>query len=357
MSNEKRISSRTAIRGLKWFIVLSIAGLLLNFLLTAFTETSFAESIRYLTQLNPSFLIIALALNMLDWLLGGTRILVLATQLFPQIGFTTCIKSNLSNVFLGAVTPAQTGGGAAQIYVLYKSGMPFAEATVASIISFLGSIFFLISCALYLIFFRHVPAMNPSLLLLSRVTLLVFSAVILLFTVAVVKPQTFENSTRRFLSIIPILKKLLEGRKLQAFFDSVKKYQGIMRIYVLKGKLVLLAAFLLSSMVYLNKFFIAYIVLKGMGLDVPFIQTIFIQMILFLIFYFSPTPGASGVAELTSARLMGKLIPESSLPVFAMLWRTFTLYIGVAVGGVVMLKYFLAQDSSPERQRRIQCGN
>ncbi len=344
MSDRKWMSSRTAIRGLKWFIVLSIAGLLLNFFLTSFTE-----SIRHLTQLNPSFLIVALALNMLDWLLGGTRLLVLATQIFPQIEFKTCFKSNLSNVFLGAVTPAQTGGGAAQIYVLYKNGMPFAEATVASIISFLGSIFFLISCALYLIFFGHVPAMNPSLLLLSRVTLLVFSAVILLFTVAVVKPQTFENSTKRFLSIIPILKKLPESRKLQSFFDSIKKYQDIMKIYVLKGKLVLLAAFLLSSITYLNKFFIAYIVLKGMGLDVPFIQTIFIQMILFLIFYFSPTPGASGVAELSSARLMGKIIPKSSQAVFAMLWRTFTLYIGVGVGGVIMLRYLLTQDSSPDK--------
>ena len=342
MSDKNRISSRRAIRGLKWFIALSIAGLLLNFILTSFTE-----SLRYLTQLNPSFLIIALGLNVFDWLLGGTRLFVLSAPIFPQIEFKTCFKSNLSNIFLGAVTPAQTGGGAAQIYVLYKNGMPFAKATVASIISFLGSIFFLITCALYLIFFGHVPSMNPSLLLLSRVTLLVFSAIILLFTVAVVKPQTFENATRRFLSVIPIVKKLLESRKLQAFFDSVQKYQDIMRIYVSTGKLALLATFVLSSVTYLNKFFIAYIVLKGMGLDVPFIQTIFFQMILFLIFYFSPTPGASGVAELSSARLMGQIIPDSSQAVFTMLWRTFTLYVGVAVGGVIMLKYLLTQDSSP----------
>ena len=85
-----------------------------------------------------------------------------------------------------------------------------------------------------------------------------------------------------------------------------------------------------------------------MGLDVPFIQTIFIQITLFLIFYFSPTPGASGVAELASAQLMGTIIPKSSQAVFTVLWRTFTLYIGVTVGGVIMLKYLLAQDSGHE---------
>ena len=344
MSNRKRMSSRKAIRGLKWFIVLSIVGLLLNFFLT-----SFSESFRYLTQLKPLFLIIALALNVCDWILGGMRLLVLSTRLFPQIEFKTCLKSNLSNVFLGAVTPAQTGGGAAQIYVLYKSGMPFAEATMASVVSFLGSIFFLIACALYLLCFGHVPAMDPSLLLLSRFTLLVFSAIILLFIVAVIKPQTFENATRRFLSGIPILKKSLESSKLQVFFDSVQKYQDIMRIYASKGKLALLAAFMLSAAIYLNKFFIAYIVLKGLGLNVPFIQTIFIQIILFLIFYFSPTPGASGVAELSSAQLMGTIIPKSSQAIFTMLWRTFTLYISVAVGGAIMLKYLLAQDRSDEK--------
>ena len=344
MSDRKRLSSRGAIRGLKWFIALSIVGLLLNFLFTSSTE-----SLRYLTQLKPLFLIIALVLNACDWILGGMRLLVLSARLFPQIEFKTCVKSNLSNLFLGAVTPAQTGGGAAQIYVLYKSGMPFAEATMASVVCFLGSIFFLISCALYLLCFGYVPAMNPSLLLLSRVTLLVFSAIILLFIVAVIKPQTFENATKRFLGVIPLLKKLLVSGKLQVFFDSVQKYQNIMRIYTSKGKLALLAAFVLSSITYLNKFFIAYIVLKGMGLDVPFIQTIFIQMILFLIFYFSPTPGASGVAELSSARLMGTIIPKSSQAIFTMLWRTFTLYIGVAVGGAIMLKYLLAQDILPKK--------
>ena len=344
MSNRKWLSSRRAIRGLKWFIALSIVGLLLNFFFTSLTE-----SFRYLTQLNPLFLIIALALNVCDWILGGTRLLVLSARLFPQIKFKACLKSYLGNLFLGAVTPAQTGGGAAQIYVLYKNGMPFAEATMASLVSFLGSVFFLVACALYLLCFDHALAMHSSLLLLPRFTLLVFSVILLFLIVVVAKPQTFENVTKRFLSVIPILKKLLESDKLQVFFDSVQKYQAIARIYASKGKLAFLAMLMLSSVAYLNKFFIAYIVLKGMGLDAPFIQTILIQMILCLIVYLSPTPGAAGVAELSSARLMGTIIPESSLAIFAMLWRTFTLYISVAVGGVIMLKYLLAQDSLREK--------
>ena len=237
-SSRKPISSRKALRGLKWFIALSIFGLLLNFFLT-----SFAGSYRYLTQFNPTFLIIAFGLNVGDWVLGGARIIVLSAPLFSQITFKTCIKANVSNIFLGAVTPAQTGGGPAQIYVLYKNGMPFAEAAVASMICFICSMLFLISCAFYLSFFGHIPTMNVSLLLLSRVTLLVFSVIILLFAVAVVKPQTFESITRRCLSALPILKNSAKsGGKLQAFFDSVQKYQGLMRLYVSKRKLALLAA-------------------------------------------------------------------------------------------------------------------
>lgn len=343
MSDRKRLPYRKAVRGLKWFIALSILGLLLNFFLNSFTE-----SFQYLAQLKPLFLIIALGLTVCDWVLGSMRILVLSAQLFPQIRLKTCLTSNLSNVFVGAVTPAQTGGGAAQIYVLYKSGMPFAEATMASVICFLGTITFLISCAAYLLLFGHVPAMNSTFLVLSRLTLAVFSAIILLFTVAVIKPQTFEKITKRLLSVLPILRKLPESEKFQVFFYSVQKYQGIMRIYVSKGKLALLSTFVISSVIFLVKFFIAYIVLKGMGLDVPFFQTIFIQMIIFLIFYFSPTPGASGVAELSTAQLMGQIIPKSSQAVFTMLWRTFTLYISVAVGGILMLRYLLTHDGSPD---------
>jgi uncharacterized protein (TIRG00374 family) len=342
MSTQRPISRGKAIRGLKWFIALSLLGLLLNFFLT-----SFVESYQHLIRFKFSFLIIAFALNLCDWTLGSLRILVLSAPLYPQVKFKTCIKSNLSNIFLGAVTPSQTGGGAAQIYVLYKEGMPFAEATVASILSWIGSISFLTCCALYLSLFEHIPAMNTSLLFLSKVTLLVFAAVFLLFIVAVVKPQTFEKVSSRCLSLIPILKKSLErGNKLQTFFNSVKKYQDIMGIYVSKGKLALLACFVISSIIYLNKFFIAYIVLRGMELDVPFIQTIFIQMLLFLIFYFAPTPGASGIAELSSAQLMGLIIPKASQAAFTVLWRTFTLYIGVAIGGMIMLRYLLKNQPS-----------
>ena len=191
--------------------------------------------------------------------------------------------------------------------------------------------------------------MTVSLLLLSRVTLFVFLAIIVLFTVAVIKPRKFEGLTRHCLSVIPILKTRSGGSiRLQAFFDSLTKYRGIMRLYLSRHKLALLVALVISSTIYLNKFFIAYIVLRGMGLDVPFIQTIFMQIVLFLIFYFSPTPGASGLAEFSSAQLMGTIIPKSSQAVFTVLWRTFTLYIGVVIGGVIMLRYLLERENQSQ---------
>ena len=58
----------------------------------------------------------------------------------------------------------------------------------------------------------------------------------------------------------------------------------------------------------------------------------------FFILYFSPTPGASGIAEVSSVTLMSAIVPTGYLPVFAVLWRFFVTYLGVTCGAWVTLK-------------------
>ncbi len=52
--------------------------------------------------------------------------------------------------------------------------------------------------------------------------------------------------------------------------------------------------------------------------------------------YFAPTPGASGVAELSAVWLFARLMPQQVLLIYAVLWRLATTISGAVIGGLVM---------------------
>jgi uncharacterized protein (TIRG00374 family) len=96
--------------------------------------------------------------------------------------------------------------------------------------------------------------------------------------------------------------------------------------------------FILTAMIYFNKFIIAWVVLRGLGIAADFWEVIYTQIVLILIFYFAPSPGASGVAEVSTAEVMKGIIPAGYGGAFVVLWRMFTLFISVAVGALVTIR-------------------
>ena len=65
------------------------------------------------------YLVLILASVALDYLIGGWRYrLFFDGRVLPRVSLWNCMRSNWANMFLGAVTPGQTGGGPAQLYIL-----------------------------------------------------------------------------------------------------------------------------------------------------------------------------------------------------------------------------------------------
>ena len=124
----------------------------------------------------------------------------------------------------------------------------------------------------------------------------------------------------------------------EKFKDQVVQLRFYLQHFFHKERLILSVSFLLTIAIYSNKYLIAYVILKGLGLDVNFLQVMYLQIIQFFILYFSPTPGASGIAEVSSVSLMSTIVPTGYLPVFAVLWRFFITYVGVTLGGWITLK-------------------
>ena len=58
--------------------------------------------------------------------------------------------------------------------------------------------------------------------------------------------------------------------------------------------------------------------------------------------YFAPTPGATGVAEGGYGLLFAQLVQKQDITMLTLSWRFLTIYIGVVIGMIIILREFLS---------------
>ncbi len=331
-----QITRKNVNRGLRIFILLSVLGLLTVFLLTHSDNTGEA-----LKSFNYVYLLAALALILVEWMLGGFRIYVFGRVLYPGLRFKACVKASLGNVFFGAVTPAQTGGGAAQIYLLYAGGMPVVEATSASLMSFLSTVSFLIVAAVVIFIFKgRAPLSRGILSQLFNAGVFLFISIGVLVILALAFPGIFRKITIAFFRLLSCFRKkdyFCPGSRANRVADGADRCHRQLTFYIRKKLLTCISGVVITCAAFLAKFSIAYIVLLGLGVRASYFDVVILNVLIILINYFFPSPGASGSTELSAAALMAAIVPTSLLPFYVIIWRFFTLYISVVAGGMVVL--------------------
>jgi len=337
------------IKGFRLFVLLNLLGFAIVFF---FTTTS--ESFKALFSFKKNYIFLALFLVLVDFFLGGLRIHVFFTkEVLKKISLLDCIKVNLANVFVASVTPFNTGGGPAQLYMLTRKGAPFSGAMSVSLINLFSSLlFFLISFLLVFLFTKQ-GVFSSGITYLVKYSFLIFTIFSSLATFILLKPESLNF-------LLGILTKITgkiwkknkdKGERIaEKLKDQLVQFRFYLRHFIYKEKLILLVSFVLTIIIYLNKYLIAYVIIKGLGLNVELIQVIYLQVIQFFLLYFSPTPGASGIAEVSSVSLMSTILPVSHLPAFAILWRFFVTYIGVGVGAWITFKDLNKFFKEKERQ-------
>ncbi|MCH7760012.1 flippase-like domain-containing protein [candidate division TA06 bacterium] len=330
-------------RGLRIFLLITILTLLVLFFFTVRKETLRQETWEGLKQIKTTFLLLALFITLLR-LYGETlRIQVLAWAGGKWISLKDSLDLNLGSLFLGAVTPFQSGGIPLQLYILNKSGLSIGRGTnVILLKGLLPSLLFLISLPFIIFYFGDLELFDSPLIRnLARYIFSLYLLLIFLLFYLLLNPPWFKKGLLRlegFLRRRGIVKgewglKLLEKGflQLEEFKKGLKESIGI-------GRMKLLLAFLLSIIGLALHLITAPVLLLGLGLNPPFLTTMVLQMLLYFLLLFVPTPGASGIAELGGFALFSLVCPDHLLLPFIFLWRFFYLYLAAAIGGGLLLQ-------------------
>lgn len=331
-------------RGIKLFAFLTILGFGIIFF-----KTTTLESWHTIKQISLSYMLIVLFLALFNHLCSCLQLHILVHRLAPAFKFIHSCEATLGNLFMAAITPTQSGGGPIQLVLLKARGLTFPQALAAGFMQFVASVAFLFLSVIFLMVFPNSIQLLPKIRYLLNYGLVVMIILGITFFLAIIKPAVIIRVVKMMMRLIArFMPRRFRKSVLQAthkLIIGIEESHISILYFFRKGKLTVIGAILFASGSMISKFIIAYVIIYAFGYQADFVQVISIQIILNFLVYFAPSPGASGVAELASAMLMVMVVPEHFLGIFTVLWRIFTTFIGVAIGGVLILRFVSRVDS------------
>ncbi len=292
-----------------------------------------------LKHVRPGYGLLAGIFILIYWALNGLKFQILLKGLGADVSFWDSFRAFVANLFLGAVTPFQTGGGPLQIYILNRAGVPLAIAFSGCLVGAMLTILSLVSSTIVIILLKRdlISEFGPAMGAIFSTVSVIFLIAMALFVLSLFKMGILKWIIGKGLNFLTRGKTSLTERVM----GGLDQYSECMSIYAKAQKRTLVAAGILTliSMAVFSS--VACLILAGLSCpqDVP--RVFLTQFILNFIVYFSPTPGGSGVAEFCNYLIMTSVTGDQGMMVsYTLVWRFFTNFMGVGLGGLIVLTLF-----------------
>ncbi len=251
--------------------------------------------------------------------------------------------------FGSAATPTSVGGTTLAILLLAKEGISTGRSTAIIMFSvFLDELVFIIAPILFFIFYKQavlMPETSPvsglgGIHLLQGLQLWFVLAYTLIFIYTLVlayglfiNPAGMKKLLYRIFSW-PFLKRWRKGA-VRAGTDIVTASAEIKN----RSVIYWLKVFLITVISWLGRFMVANFILMILIGSVDQVLVLARQMIMFVIITVSPTPGGSGVAELSFTTFLADFIPNGLQGSMVLLWRIISYYIYLLIGVVLLPRW------------------
>jgi uncharacterized protein (TIRG00374 family) len=311
-------------------------------------------------RLRWSYGLVILLCLPIETVCAALRIWLLCRVLHPGVRLWTCVKAELTNVTISLLTPSQTGGGPAQIYMLSRAGVSVGTSLTVSLISFMGTTVVLILMGLYTVFVSGIGEVTP----LFATAFWTIIAVMLTMAVGVLCPGLFRIVLGTMSRAIWRLRGrngvLREWRrphgdrigppaermgalacKLAAL---VYAYRNDVRKFLRIGKATFAWTCLLSAVFLFSRTLMPFLCLRFLGIEGSTLRHVVeAQVALTFLVFFAPTPGGAGLTEGASMALMSGIVPVGFVPYYNLLWRFSTAYLA-ALAGIFCLLNAVTHD-------------
>jgi uncharacterized protein (TIRG00374 family) len=339
---KKVFNKNIIIKGAFWFAlitVITIAGI--------FFYTNTGNTLNALTHISYKYIAICFLMLAVDLTLGGWRNHIYIRKLNPRVSAWVSFRANVANMFMGAVTPAHGGAGPAQIYVYTSAGVTFIDSFAINLINLGATLIFMPLAGFVAIMMMDTSTISGIIPAMLRYGFSFFLVLLMAFLLAFWKPVWVGVIIRKIANGLSSLFPKKRGNLTKwanSSYSGINKYQQTCSVILKQNPSLFPLSLVITTVLYLNKYCLQYVILLGLGVNASLVQVISIQVLIQFMIYFAPSPGGSGFAEVGISVLFGKIVPTALLPIFTLLQRSFLLFFPALIGAYVVIN-LLRKDS------------
>jgi uncharacterized protein (TIRG00374 family) len=337
------LTPRLLRRGLELFAGISLGGvaLLVGYYLIRFGDRA-EVFIAPFAHLHWGWMAVGLVLASMDWVGGGLRLWVCTRYVYPSVRLRDMILAGGFGAWGAYLTPFQTGSAPMSLWVMKRAGVPVPVALSSIFVTFIATVgFFAIAgpLAVWLgagkSLAQHGLVLGITLYDLFKTSLTIFGILGLLMLTAVIFPGVVKRLIQRVATRIG-RRSPRAAERMERLIGGVDRAHDTMVAFGRpKGWLTLLLAIIISAPSHANKLLAGYVTMRVLGKTPDFSDILLLQTLVSFLLYFAPTPGASGLAEITSALVMQVYVGYADMPSYTLIWRFINSYATVIVGSLI----------------------
>ncbi len=335
----KLLTPRLLRRGFELFFLASLIG----FGALLYYSNNFDAFLAAIPRIQWLWILAGLGLASMDWIGGGLRLWVLAREIHPNPSFKGLVLAGGMGAWASYLTPLQSGNAPMTIYTMKRFGIPVPIALTLVLMSFVSTVAFFGIAGPIAIFFgagrslgQHGVVLGISLYDLFLASLGIFVFLFGVLIVLVIWPRALHAVLRKIIGFVGRRSARVAARLTQVEEGIDDARDAMAKFNTPRGWLALLWATIISGPSHANKLLSGYVALRAIGIEAQFVDVLLLQtMITFLLYFFAPTPGASGIAELLSAAVMSIYVPRPLTALYTLIWRLIISYFTIIFGSFI----------------------
>lgn len=317
----------------KWLFISVGFSLLVLIVILFFTINE--NTLTYLKEINPLFLLLAFMTHICTMCFWALRVQKMSGSLGYRIGFFYSLNLVFANLLAAAVTPAQAGGEPVRIHELYKTAVPLGDATAIVIMErVLDGIALAALAAFSMIALTDQwKSLGTVSEVMVFVTWIFVAGCLVLFYLAIRRPDVVKRVVNR---CTLFLTKTWENKRVEELLvradKEIDNFQKATIRFVHTAKGGLCWGMFFTLLYWVSEIVTASLILIGLGQPPLILESFVIQLILAILMMMPLTPGSSGIAEIGATSMYALFIPASIVGIFVVIWRVVLYYFNIALG-------------------------
>lgn len=333
-----------------WFTVLLILGLSALALGLALYD-SFDTVLETLTNINPLILIIFAIWGLVPFVLQGFILSMMAKHLSPSYRFHQGFINALVGGFMSGVTPSSTGGQVAQSYTFKKQGLKSSQgAGLIWLDYFLYTISLVVLASL--LFLTNVSEFaHSSITLVFGLGLLVNILIIVFLGLMVFYPKLYRRLMTALINFSEKIKLVKQKGKIVDAWHKILDHFYEAQSVITENRSLLGKIFGLNLARLVVYFSTPLIIGFFLRIELHWNQVIHLIALASFVSIantFVPLPGAAGATESLFVLTFSTVIGKASAASIMILWRFFSFYQILLIGGILFFK--VRHQSDKEKQ-------